>query len=108
MSAPRTARRRLTKRAAEAATVLVPYYCPKCHQWLCDTLPGCLVRCEICGVWGTEKGEIIPPGEVRGYTVREYKRRQAEAAMKPAARKKQPELRGLEILWSTPRRQKAC
>jgi len=105
----KTPKRRLTKRAAEAATVLVPYYCPKCGQWLCDTLPGCLVRCEICGVWGTEKGEIIPPGEVRGYTVREYNRRQAEAEVsrRPAKRKK-PELRGLETLWSTPRRQKAC
>ena len=104
----KTPKRRLTKRAAEVATVLVPYYCPKCGQWLCDTLPGCLVRCEKCGVWGTEKGEIIPPGEVRGYTVREFKRRQAEAeATRKPARRKQPKLRGLEILWSSQRRQTA-
>lgn len=94
------------RRSAEVS--LVPYHCPKCHQWLCDTLSGCLVRCEICGVWGNEKGEIIPPGEVRGYTVREFKRRQAEAeATRKPARRKQPELRGLEIFRSSQRRQTA-
>jgi len=91
------------RRSAEVS--LVPYHCPKCGQWLCDTLPGCLVRCEICGVWGTEKGEIIPPGEVRGYTVREYNRRQAEAeASRKPVRKRQPKQMGLETLWNTTRR----
>ena len=94
------------RRSAEVS--LVPYHCPKCRQWLCDTLPGCLVRCEVCGVWGTEKGEIIPPGEVRGYTVREYKRRQAvaEASRKPAGEKKSMQL-GLEPLWGAQGRRTA-
>jgi hypothetical protein len=66
------------------------------------------VRCEICGVWGNEKGEIIPPEEARGYTVREYKRRQAEAEVsRRQARRKKPELRGLETLWDAQRRQTA-
>ena len=109
MSAPRTVRRRLTKRTAEAATVLVPYYCPKCGQWLCDTLPCSLAWCEKCGVWVNEQGEIIPPGEVRGYTTREYKRRQAEAEIsRKPARRKQPSQLGLEILWATQGRRKAC
>jgi len=95
------------RKAKEVA--LVHYYCPKCGQWLCDTLPGCLVRCEICGVWGNEERETIPPEQVKGYTVREYKRRQAEteASRKPA-RVKQPKQMGLESLCGTTRRQKAC
>ena len=105
----KTPKRRLTKRAAEAATVLVPYYCPKCGQWLCDTLPCSLAWCEKCGVWVNEQGEIIPPGEVRGYTTREYKRRQAEAEVsRKPARRKQPSQLGLEILWATQGRRKAC
>jgi hypothetical protein len=86
-------KRRLTKRALEAATALLPYRCPKCSQWLCDALPCSLAWCEKCGVWVNEQGEIIPYGEVRGYTTREYKRRQAEKGRaKRSVRRRQLEL----------------
>jgi uncharacterized OB-fold protein len=52
-----------------------------------------LVWCEKCGVWANEQGEVIPYGEVRGYTTREYKRRQAEKEKtKRPVRRRQLEL----------------
>lgn len=85
---------------------LVAYRCPKCGRWLCDALPCSLAWCEKCGVWVNKQGEIIPPGEVRGYTVREYNRRQAEAEVsRRPVRRRRPKQMGLETLWNTTRRQ---
>jgi len=85
----------LGNRKTGTAPELVPYHCSRCGQWLCDTLPGGLARCERCGVWTNETGEMIPPGKVQGYTVRRSRKRKTESGTKLRSSCKQLEISGL-------------